>query len=430
MAHNHINATPVAKPAATNSGTLQSTTLNALMNGMPWMQGTNPQHGWRGDGKRGVLPKSAHVSWEKSSNTITNVNPGPPDDDSNPTDGDSITATTHTQTADARHIQVRLQSSKPVIADAGASRNFILIKTTTTLPESPNAPPPQVQTLGTITLKIPKNGTLSTTATPSSPSLAPYIKNQDNMAYIELRPTEFTLNQKISLSLLPVDIDIVHPATGELDEAKQHDPTKGGYVAVRRDYETPVTKLVLRQGVGVEGMKYKVKFNGTDKFKLWKDEARTQAVVSAQTEFDPAQETTLYFKGLEKSASVGAEAITLQAVINGTATDAETVYASVVEAEFDVWLNVFIPPQWTDFPATHPIHIDYITNPLDPYPIPTPFYRRKIAAGDDRSFNDEFFDDPASAVDDIIGGTGSRAHMQVTVIPFKDLDLDGIKDDS
>jgi hypothetical protein len=230
--------------------------------------------------------------------------------------------------------------------------------------------------------------------------------------------------------LMPVDLDIVHPATGELDEAKQHDPTKGGYVAVRRDDGTPVTKLVIHQGVGLEGRKYKVKFNGADKFKLWKDEARTQVVVSEQTEFDPAQETTLYFEGLKKSASVGAETITLQAVINGTATDAETIYATVVEAEFDVWLNVFIPPQWTDFPATHPIHIDYVTNPLDPYPMPTPIYRRKIAAGDDRSFNDEFFDDPASAVDDIIGETGSRAHMQVTVIPFKDLDLDGIKDDS
>ncbi|MBB5353875.1 hypothetical protein HNR46_004139, partial [Haloferula luteola] len=43
--------------------------------------------------------------------------------------------------------------------------------------------------------------------------------------------------------LLPVDLDIIHPVTGELDEGKQSDPTEGGYVAVRRDDETPVTKL-------------------------------------------------------------------------------------------------------------------------------------------------------------------------------------------
>jgi hypothetical protein len=188
---------------------------------------------------------------------------------------------------------------------------------------------------------------------------------------------EYSIKDTVGVTLLPVDLDIVHPATGELEEAKQHDPTKGGYVAVRRDDGTPVTKLVLRQGGGVEGMKYKVKFYGADKFKLWKNEARTQAVVSQQTEFDPAQETTLYFEGLKKSASVGAEAVTLQVVNNGTATDAETVYATVVEAEFDVWLNMFIPPQWGDLPALHPIHTGVIMvgNNL------LPDYRRKIFWG-------------------------------------------------
>jgi hypothetical protein len=222
-----------------------------------------------------------------------------------------------------------------------------------------------------------------------------------------------------------VDLDIVHPATGELAESDQHDAAKGGYIAVRRDEETPVTKLVIRAGAVIAGMKYKVKFSGGDKFKLWKDAARTQAVVSESTEFDPAVETELFFEGLKKSGSVGAEAIILQAVIGGAVTAAETVYCTVVEAEFDVWLNVFIPIQWTDFPAVHPIHWDVVSIP----PMtPALTYRRKIAAGDDRTFENKFLQNPTVDVD--VKRTASRAHSQLTIIPFKELDQDGIKDET
>jgi hypothetical protein len=220
------------------------------------------------------------------------------------------------------------------------------------------------------------------------------------------------------INLLPVDLDIVHPATGELEETKQNDQSKGGYIAVRRDDETPVTKLVIRKRASIDGMKYRLKFNVGASFKIWKDEARTQAVTSEQTEFDPDEETNLYFEGLKKSGAIGQHDITLQAFINGEPHDAETIYTTVVEAEFDVWLNVFIPIQWTDFPAVHPIHLDTFTNPLDPFPIPTMIYRRKIAAGDDRGFNNRFFENPARDVDDIDNGKSSRVHTQVTIIPF------------
>jgi hypothetical protein len=229
-----------------------------------------------------------------------------------------------------------------------------------------------------------------------------------------------------NIRLLPVDLDIVHPAKGELAEPDQHDSSKGGYIAVRRDDETPVTKLVIRPSTGVSGMKYKVKFAGADKFKLWKDPARTQAVVSESTDFDSAVETVVYFEGLKKSGSVGAEAIILQAVIDGTVTTGETVYCTVVEAEFDVWLNVFIPIQWTDFPAIHPIHIELYVPP--PPATPVPEYKRKIAAGDDRTFINEFLSNPSSDVDDIAAGTSCRVHSQLTIIPFSELDQDGIKD--
>jgi hypothetical protein len=232
----------------------------------------------------------------------------------------------------------------------------------------------------------------------------------------------------LCVSLLPVDLDIVHPAKGELAESDQHDTSKGGYVAVRRDDETPATKLVLRPTAGVTGMKYKVKFTGTDRFKLWKDAARTLAVTSEFTEFDPTVETVLFFEGLKKSGSVGDEAIILQAVIGGTVTTGETVYCTVVEAEFDVWVNVFIPIQWTDFPAVHPIHIDLYVPPPPGNPVPE--YKRKIAAGDDRTFMNEFLDNPFSDVDDIAAGTACRAHSQLTIIPFSELDQDGIKNGS
>lgn len=45
-------------------------------------------------------------------------------------------------------------------------------------------------------------------------------------------------------TLLKVDLDIVHPATGELDEAKE-DVNDGGYVSIKREVDgddvAPVT---------------------------------------------------------------------------------------------------------------------------------------------------------------------------------------------
>ena len=228
---------------------------------------------------------------------------------------------------------------------------------------------------------------------------------------------------KVAALLLPVDLDIVHPATGELEERKQNDQTRGGYVAVRRDDKTPVTNLVIRKGAAIDGMKYRLKLNAGANFKIWKDGERTQAVISEQTEFEPDEETTLYFEGLKKSDSIGQHDITLQAVINGESQNIETVYTSVVEAEFDVWINIFIPVQWADYPAIHPIHTDWIRVGTGVAPI----FRRKIAGGDDRGFNNRFFENPLRDVDDIDNNKSSRVHAQVTLIPFKELDEDGVK---
>ncbi len=165
-----------------------------------------------------------------------------------------------------------------------------------------------------------------------------------------------------NVQLNPVDLDIIHPATGELAESDQHSSAKGGYVAVLRDDDTPITELVIRpQSASTTGMKYRVMFSGGTKYNLWKDIARTQSVSSETTEFDPATETTLFFEGLVKSNSIGAETLILQAVIGSDVIDTDTIYCTVVEAEFDVWINIFIPIQWTDSPPSHPIHWDIVT---------------------------------------------------------------------
>jgi hypothetical protein len=296
-----------------------------------------------------------------------------------------------------------------------------LIETGQTWFSSDGIPSGAPTSISTVTLAIPPSKMAGVNAN--------YSASHDVVPQLPSIPENAGGVVLVTERLLPVELDIVHPATGELDEGKQHDARKGGYIAVRRDDKSPVTKLVIRQCSGVSGIKFKVKFDGSDKFKLWKDAARIHAVVSQQTEFDPAQETTLYFEGLKKSTSVGAESLTIQAVINGTSTDAETIYANVVEAEFDVWLNMFIPPQWVDLPALHPIHNEF--DGIDPVTGALRYvYRRRISGGDDRSFSTKYFTNPALDVDDKIGNTSTRAHSQVVIIPFKDLDADGFKDNS
>ncbi len=201
--------------------------------------------------------------------------------------------------------------------------------------------------------------------------------------------------KRMRVRLLPVDLDIVHPATGELDEGKQHDATKGGIVAIRRDDQTPVTKLVIRPSGGLpSGSKFKLQFSQADRYKIWKDEARAQAVTSGQTEFDPSSETTLYLEGLKRSTSRGGEEIKLQLVINGTSHDAETVKLTVTEAEFDVFAHAFIPYQWVA--------------------VPLPYYSTIVAHGDDRDY------------DPTLKGT-FRMQNTVTVIPFEELSSSPIK---
>ena len=135
----------------------------------------------------------------------------------------------------------------------------------------------------------------------------------------------------------PVDLDILQPASGELQERledKDHD-SEGGYVALKREVEgedlAPVTRLVLRATElpdkdsfwrntfhtissnfedlfapapdwlkkDGDGGKHRLKFNSGGRYRIYQDTDRTQEVVSEDTEFPADKETTVYFEGLK-----------------------------------------------------------------------------------------------------------------------------------
>ncbi len=164
------------------------------------------------------------------------------------------------------------------------------------------------------------------------------------------------LPSTLMVGLLPVDLDIVHPANGELADGKE-DIDDGGNVSVQRLEDpadatsdvTPKTKLKIHAVAGAQATwKTRLKFSGADRFKVYRDEARTQEVVSEQTEFDATQDTTLFFPGLKKSLSRGGETITMQVKVGNDWVDGDSVKCTIVQSEFLVQVKAFIPYAWTE----------------------------------------------------------------------------------
>lgn len=173
--------------------------------------------------------------------------------------------------------------------------------------------------------------------------------------------------------LLPVDIDVIHPATGELAEDREDgtNPTSpdGGYVSVKRtvgsdviggEDVTPITKLKIHAIAGAQSTwKTRVKFSGADRYIIYKDEERTEEVLSEQTEFDATQTTTLYFQGLKKSLSRGGENIAMQVKVGNNWVEGDSVKCTVVQSEFLIQIKAFIPYEWTEgedvFPFPDPL---------------------------------------------------------------------------
>ena len=152
--------------------------------------------------------------------------------------------------------------------------------------------------------------------------------------------------------LLPVDIDFIHPATGEMDESRE--TSEGGYIAIRRDEQTPVTKLKLRKLDGMANAQFKLVFSSS-KMKLWKDAGRTQAVESDSTTFPVNQDTELFFEGVEKSSAAKDIEIGLKVKIGSKEETAAKARATVVQSEFPVVVRGFIPHKWTEGELPFPV---------------------------------------------------------------------------
>jgi hypothetical protein len=190
------------------------------------------------------------------------------------------------------------------------------------------------------------------------------------------------------------DVDVIHPATGELDEDKE-DGGDGGYVPIKRAATTPVTQLKLHARPAFAAALYRLKFNSGGRYKLYRDAARTDEVISETTQFSPATDVSLYFEGISKSTSRGGEKVTVQIQLNGQWLDADAVLLTVVQAEFPIFIRAYIPYLWTT-----PEDIFWTTSLLT---------GQNVAGGDNRNINL----DP--------GNDDYRLMQSFTLTPYPDL---------
>jgi hypothetical protein len=124
--------------------------------------------------------------------------------------------------------------------------------------------------------------------------------------------------------------------------------------------------------------------------------------VSDQTEFDSAQDVTLYFEGLKKSGAVGSESVKLLAMINGSSNEADTAYFTVVEAQVLVQVRYWIREGWISVPP-HPVNLDGDT----------------IAGGDRRDNSLDW--EPGGGTAPLTSSRGFRVAQEAVIMPFKEL---------
>jgi len=202
-------------------------------------------------------------------------------------------------------------------------------------------------------------------------------------------------------SLLPADIDFVHPATGEMNENREN--SEGGYIAIRKDEETPVTKLKLHKLEGIASAEFKLTF-GPSKIKIWKDKNRTQTVTSDQTTFPASVDTELFLEGVEKSDSARDVEIGLKVKIGSIECSVLTSRATVVQSECKTTIQAFIPYLWVDVP------LNWLPNWIPG----TDAISNAVAIGDNRGYDDSL-------------SRSFRVRQTMVVIPFADLASDQTK---
>ena len=206
----------------------------------------------------------------------------------------------------------------------------------------------------------------------------------------EINPDSLKSSADGQYQLLKVDLDIVHPATGELDEVRED--TIGGYVA--KEHRTGIQTKLRLHPVDIDGASFRLKFDSDQKYRLLKEDETE--IVSESTVFPADEASEMIIEGSEYSEQGTQEEIILQLVLpGGQVVDGDSVKFSVVPAQFEVFFKAFIPYQW----------VRIIGHPL--------FDGRVVAKGDYRDF-----------ADDVSAST--RMGQVAIIIPYPDLDANGI----
>lgn len=189
-----------------------------------------------------------------------------------------------------------------------------------------------------------------------------------------------------------LDLDVVHPVTGELAEANEAE--RGGLVAVRRDSNSPVTLLRLHGLTDLAGSTFKLDWTSPH-IRIWQDANRTLPVVNGGTSFPANQATDVYLEGLTKSAAEKDAIVTMRVTVGGVQTIAAQVPLTVVDAEFIAIMRSFIPYNWVKIPLL-------------------PTFSEVIAKGDSRDYAPDL--------------SGTHRVQQTSIItPFPDLSPSGFK---
>jgi hypothetical protein len=150
------------------------------------------------------------------------------------------------------------------------------------------------------------------------------------------------------INLLPIDIDVVHPATGEMSESREQ--KEGGYIPIKRNNKTPVTKLKLHSLEGLPDAKFKLVFS-SNKIKLWKQCTNgvfSEPITTDDTTFPANQETEVYVEGVTKSTTAKDVEVGVKVVIGSTESSSASIKLTVVQAEFPITVRAFIPYLWTE----------------------------------------------------------------------------------
>jgi len=215
-------------------------------------------------------------------------------------------------------------------------------------------------------------------------------------------PSPIVVNFEVVSTVVDMDLDIAHPATGELADANEE--SDGGYVALKRNNSTPMTTLKLKTAnPSSVGGKYKIQFGS--KINVWSDASKISQVSSNSTEFYTSTTTTLYVEGITESSSLRDEEVVLKWVKDGSEKEVDKVKLTIAPIEFEVNITTFIPHNNVESPDI--AVVQFISNQND------------LFEGDDRNNNMT-----SSNFDRY--GSSFRSRQLIKVYSLKEFDTDGI----